>query len=57
LRENAEGHGKLVELLLEREVIFAEDLEKVFGARPWASRHDELMQQNGENTQSETTES
>ena len=57
LRENAEGHGKLVELLLEREVIYAEDLEKVFGARPWASRHDELMQQNGENTQSETTES
>ena len=32
---NAEGHKKLAELLLEREVIFTEDLEKVFGPRPW----------------------
>ena len=32
---NAEGHKKLAELLLEREVIFTEDLEQVFGPRPW----------------------
>ncbi len=32
---NAEGHKKLAELLLEREVIFTEDLEHVFGVRPW----------------------
>ncbi len=43
LRENHAGHKKLVDLLLEREVIFAEDLEAVFGKRPWTSRHDELM--------------
>lgn len=30
-----------------REVIFAEDLEDIFGKRPWASRHDELILQNG----------
>ncbi len=44
---NAEGHNKLAELLLVREVIFAEDLEAVFGKRIWASRHDELILQNG----------
>ena len=48
LRDNAEGHNKLAELLVEREVIFAEDLEKIFGKRPWISRSDELMQQNEE---------
>lgn len=35
LREHSEGHNKLAQLLLEREVIFAEDLENVFGKRPW----------------------
>ena len=46
LRENAEGHNKLAELLIEREVIFAEDLEAIFGKRPWTSRQDELIAQN-----------
>jgi cell division protease FtsH len=35
-------------LLIEREVIFAEDLETIFGKRPWTSRQDELIAQNGE---------
>jgi len=35
LTENREGHKKLSELLLEKEVIFSEDLENVFGKRPW----------------------
>jgi cell division protease FtsH len=43
LSENAEGHNKLAELLIEKEVIFTEDLEKIFGKRPWISRTDELM--------------
>lgn len=47
LLQHAEGHNKLAELLLVREVIFAEDLEEIFGKRPWASRHDELILQNG----------
>ena len=47
LIENAEGHNKLAELLIDREVIFAEDLEEIFGKRPWSSRSDELMAQNG----------
>lgn len=33
LLKNKEGHAKLAELLLEKEVIFAEDLERIFGKR------------------------
>ncbi len=35
LSDNVEGHRKLAELLLEREVIFSEDLEAIFGKRHW----------------------
>ena len=55
LRENAEGHRKLAELLVEREVIFADDLERIFGKRKWESRNEELMREN-ENAQAEKKE-
>ena len=35
LTKHKDGHQKLSELLLEKEVIFSEDLEKVFGKRQW----------------------
>jgi len=35
LEKNKEGHQKLAELLLEKEVIFSEDLEQIFGKRQW----------------------
>jgi len=57
LNDNAAGHNKLAELLIEKEVIFAEDLEKIFGKRPWTSRNDELMAQNGENAELEESNS
>ena len=44
LLEQAEGHNRLAELLIEREVIYAEDAEKIFGKRPWASRSEELLE-------------
>ena len=44
LLEHKEGHNKLAELLLEREVIFAEDVEHIFGKRPWVSRSEEIME-------------
>lgn len=44
LTQHKEGHNKLAELLLEREVIFAEDVEKIFGKRPWVSRSQEIME-------------
>ena len=43
LLEKKEGHAQLAQLLVEREVIFAEDVEQIFGKRPWASRADELL--------------
>lgn len=43
LREHAEGHRKLSEVLLTREVIFTEDVEIIFGKRQWASRTDEIL--------------
>ena len=55
LKQHAEGHNKLAELLLVREVIFSEDLEMVFGKRPWSSRHDELILQNGNNGEEDKT--
>ncbi len=44
LSEHAEGHAQLAQLLIEREVIFAEDVEKIFGKRPWTSRSEELLE-------------
>ncbi len=43
LSEHSEGHEKLTQVLLEREVIYADDLEKIFGARPWKSRSEEIL--------------
>lgn len=42
LSEHSEGHARLVQILIEREVIFAEDVEEIFGVRPWASRSEEI---------------
>jgi ATP-dependent Zn protease len=36
LIENRDGLNKLSEMLLDREVIFSEDLESIFGKRKWA---------------------
>ena len=44
LTEKSEGHGQLAQLLVDREVIFAEDVEHIFGPRPWASRADEIIE-------------
>ncbi len=46
LEQNAEGHHKIAELLIEREVITAEDVESILGARPWKSRQDEIIEDN-----------
>ena len=43
LSEHGEGHARLAQLLVEREVVFAEDVEHIFGPRPWVSRSEELL--------------
>ena len=44
LSENAEGHNRLAQVLLEREVIYAEDVEHIFGKRAWVSRSEEILE-------------
>ena len=44
LQEHKDGHAQLAQMLVEREVIFAEDVEKIFGKRPWTSRSEELIE-------------
>ena len=45
LTENKSHHQALTEVLLEKEVIFSDDLEKIFGERKWISRSQELLQE------------
>jgi cell division protease FtsH len=49
LKDNKEGHTKLADLLLEREVIFSEDLENIFGKRPW-DKNKELPENGTDNS-------
>ena len=46
LTENKEKHNQLAQRLVEREVIFAEDVEEIFGPRPWVSRSEEIFNAN-----------
>lgn len=46
LSEHKEGHNELAELLIKNEVIFAEDVERIFGKRPWISRSQEIIDEN-----------
>jgi len=48
LKEHAEGHEKLANLLITEEVIFADDLRKVFGERQWVSRSEEILKETEE---------
>lgn len=56
LNKHKDGHNKLAELLLEREVIFAEDVEKIFGKRPWVSRSEEIMESENAKTEENVSE-
>jgi cell division protease FtsH len=43
LTEYREQHQALADLLLEKEVIYADDLERIFGKRKWISRSQEIL--------------
>ena len=53
LSDNKEGHHKLAKKLLEKEVIFGEDLEEIFGKRPWVK---EELGDNGDDAKTEDNE-
>ena len=44
LSENKEGHSKLAQVLFDREVIYSEDVEHIFGKRAWISRSQEILE-------------
>ena len=48
LREHAAQHNALADLLCEHEVIFAADVENIFGPRPWKSRADVILEESPE---------
>ncbi|MDR2682310.1 MAG: ATP-dependent zinc metalloprotease FtsH, partial [Dysgonamonadaceae bacterium] len=45
LLEHKDQHKALTDVLLDKEVIFADDLEKIFGKRKWLSRSQEILDQ------------
>jgi cell division protease FtsH len=45
LSENSNHHKSLTDVLLEKEVIYSDDLEKIFGKRRWLSRSQEILAQ------------
>ena len=48
IQANREKHAALAQQLVDKEVIFTEDVERIFGKRPWTSRMDELMKESRE---------
>ena len=56
LTDKHEGHAQLAQLLVDREVIFAEDVEHIFGPRPWASRADEIIEDSENSDNSDYSE-
>ncbi len=57
LSEHAEGHKTLANILLEKEIIFAENLEEIFGKRQWISRSQEIMNNENSNPDNDSTPS
>ena len=46
LRQYAAQHNQIRDLLMDREVIFHDDVEKILGKRKWKSRTDEIIEIN-----------
>lgn len=46
LRKYAAQHNKIRDLLVEREVIYHDDVQEILGPRKWKSRTDEIMELN-----------
>ena len=56
LLEKQAGHAQLAQMLVDREVIFADDVKDIFGPRPWTSRSDEIMEDSEEPDENEQKE-
>lgn len=56
LIDKRSGHNKLASILLEKEIIYAHDLEEIFGKRPWVSRSEEILEKREDSTKNELDE-
>lgn len=56
LDKNKEGHNALAQLLIDKEVITSDDVERILGPRPWKSRNDELIDINNEKISDSATD-
>ncbi len=45
LDQYKDGHHQLADLLQQREVIYTEDAERIFGPRQWASRTEDILKE------------
>jgi cell division protease FtsH len=43
LSDNEDGVRQIAQILIEREVLFADDVKAILGERPWKSRSDEIL--------------
>ncbi len=44
LSKHAKGHHELADILIEKEIIYSENLEAIFGKREWVSRSQEILE-------------
>ncbi len=51
LNSHAEQVRQIANILIEREVLFADDVKAILGERPWKSRGEELLGENADNQQ------
>ena len=56
INSHREQHKELADLLVEKEVIFADDVERIFGKRPWTSRQEELSKESKKDSEDNTEE-
>ena len=54
LAEHAEQHRQVAELLIEKEVIFSDDLERILGKRPWDEEEEDSEKTSSEETSTPT---
>ena len=54
LSEKAAGHKELATILLEKEIIYSDDLEHIFGKRKWISRSQEILESTPETPEKQT---
>lgn len=56
LTDKKEGHNELARILIEKEIIYAHDLDSIFGVRPWVSRSEEIFVKKMEESKNDIAE-